>query len=172
MSEIDEAEIRQLEIRIGPPDIGDGDAVYPVARLMIDGEDALADVGKWRLGPWPAEQILTADAPLLPALPPRRVIVYAGWPDPDGLAPKIGRRDDVVVWSDFHTVFEISDAPLDFAEAYSWAPVPVPDMLFDAQQYTAEVQRATAAREWESVPWQTALLLHSYLRESPITPGD
>jgi len=172
MSEIDEAEIRQLEIRIGPPDIGDGDAVYPVARLMIDGEDALADVGKWRLAPWPAEQILTADAPLLPALPPRRVIVYAGWPDPDGLAPKIGRRDDVVVWSDFHTVFEISDAPLDFAEAYSWAPVPVPDMLFDAQQYTAEVQRATEAREWESVHWRTALLLHSYLRESPITPGD
>jgi hypothetical protein len=41
MSANEAAQIRQLEIRMGVPDIGDNDCVYPVARLLIDGEDKL-----------------------------------------------------------------------------------------------------------------------------------
>jgi hypothetical protein len=39
--------IRRLDIRMAVPDIGDEEYLYPVARLLIDGEDLLADVGKW-----------------------------------------------------------------------------------------------------------------------------
>ena len=43
--------------------------------------------------------------------------------------------------------------------------------MFDARQYTAEVEWATAAREWESDAWQAALLLRAHLRGDPMTPG-
>ncbi len=166
--------IRKLDVRMGVPDIGDDEYVYPVARLLIDGQDLLADVGKWRWPyvPWPAQELLTDDAPLLAAEPPRRVVVYVQSPDPCGLAPQISRDGDVVIWSDFHEVCEAGDEPLDLLRADTWSPVTLPDLVFDAGQYTAEVQRATAAREWLSDPWQTALLLRTYLRDDPLTPGD
>jgi hypothetical protein len=172
MSANEAAQIRQLEIRMGVPDIGDEDYVYPVARLLIDGQDPLADIGKSGKVPWPAHQLLTDNAPLLPAELPRRVVVYAESPDPGGLAPVIGGNGDVVVWSDFQDIFEVGDDPLEFSEVYSWSPLGLPDLVFDARQYTAEVRRATAARDWESDRWQTALLLRTYLREDRLTPGD
>src|SRR5262249_45160426 len=79
------AAINQLDVRMSVPDVGDCGPIYPVARLLIDGEDLLADVGRWRLVPWPAHELLTNSAPLLPVDPPRRVIVYAGGSDPEGL---------------------------------------------------------------------------------------
>jgi hypothetical protein len=156
------------------PDIGHGsdDEVYPLARLLIDGVDMLAAHGRWGHRPWPAELILTDNFLLLPAEPSRRVVVYGEWPDPGGLAPKITSDGDVVVWSDFHEVYETGDDPLDFSHAYDWSPVDVPDLVFDAQQYTAEVHRATAAREWKSDSWQAALLLEAYLVGEPQDPGD
>lgn len=90
---------------------------------------------------------------------------------PCGLAPQIRGQGGVVAWSDFHTVCEPADDPLDMSQAWDWSPVPLPDLAFDARQYTAEVQRATAAREWDSAPWQTALLLLACLRDEPLTPG-
>ena len=154
------------------PDIGHHDEPYPVAQLLIDGVDELAPVGKWLYAGWPAELILTENFPLLPSDPPRRVIVYVERPDPGGLAPQISGDGEVVVWSDFHEVYEAYDDPLDFSHAYSWSPVGVPDLVFDARQYTDEVRRATAAREWESDSWHAALLLHAYLDGDPQTPGD
>jgi hypothetical protein len=125
--------------------------VYPVARLLIDGEDLLAGVGKFGYAPWPA-RMLTEDAPLLPAEPPRRVVVYNECPDPGGLAPLISGQGDVVAWSDFHTVFEVGEDALDFLKAHSCSAIRVPDLVFDARQCTAEVECATAAREWKSDP--------------------
>jgi hypothetical protein len=164
--------ISSLEIRMGVPDIGDDDFVYPVARLLIDGQDPLAAAGKFGHEPWPAHTMLTGSAPLLPADPPRRVVVYVESPDPGGLAALISRDGDVVVWSDFHEVYQAGGDPLDFSDAYSWSPLGLPDLVFDARQYTAEVERVTAAREWESDAWQAALLLRAYLLGGPQTPGD
>jgi len=170
---------RSLEIQLSVPDIGQDDYPYPVAKLLIDGVDALASVGKRRYAGWPAELILTDNFPLLPAELPRRVIVCVEPADPGGLAPQISGDGEVVVWSDFHEVFEAGDDPLDFSDAYSWSPVSVPDLVFDTRQYTEEVQRATAAREWASDSWRAALLLRAYLAGgdpmapgSDLTPGD
>jgi hypothetical protein len=115
--------------------------------------------------------LLTDDVPLLATEPPRRVVVYVQSPDPCSLAPQISGHGDVVIWGDFHNMCEAGDGPLDLRPADSWSPVDIPDLVFDARQYTAEVRRATAAREWESDPWQTALLLRAYLRDDPLTPG-
>ena len=109
--------IRSLEIRMGVPDIGDDDYVYPVARLLVDGEDVLAGVGRRGYVPWPAHMLLTGNVPLLAAQPPRRVVVYVQSPDPCGLAPQISRERDVVAWTDFHEVCEHD--PLDLTRADS-----------------------------------------------------
>jgi hypothetical protein len=63
--------VRRLDIKLTGPAIGDDFYVNPVARLLIDGEDVLAPVGKWRYLGWPARLLLTDDMPLLPAEPPR-----------------------------------------------------------------------------------------------------
>jgi hypothetical protein len=165
--------IRRLEIRMSVPRIGDDEEPYPVAKLLIDGVDVLAPVGHWGYAGWPAEFILTDNFPLLPAASPRRVIVYVEPPDPGGLAPQISGDGDMVVWSDLREVYQVGDNPLDFSGAYSWSPVGVPDLVFDARQYTTEVRRATAAREWESVSWQAALILRACLvGGDPMAPGD
>ena len=172
MSANEPAAVSQLEIKIGIPDIGDDDYVYPVARLLIDGKDPLAQIGKFGHVPWPAHQLLTDSAPLLPAELPRCVILYADSPDPAGVAAVISGQGDLVVWSDFQDVFEVGDDPVDFSEVYSRSPLGLPDLVFDVRQYTAEVRRARAAREWESDPWRTALLLRTYLRDAGLTLGD
>jgi hypothetical protein len=133
----------------------------------------LAPAGRWVYQGWPADLILTENFPLLPTDPPRRVIVYVEPPDPGGLAPQISGDGDIVAWSDFREVYEAGDEPLDFSAAYSWSPpVDVPDLVFDARQYAAEVRRATAAREWESDAWRAALLLDAHLVGDPQQPGD
>ncbi len=172
MSANEPAAVSRLEIGMGVPDIGDDEYVYPVARLLIDGNDPLAEIGTYGHVPWPAHMLLTDSAPLLPAEPTRRVILYVESPDPGGLAAVISGQGGVVVWSDFQEVHEAGDDPVDFSEVYSWSHLGLPDQVFDVSQYTAEVRRATAAREWESGPWQTALLLRTYLRDGRLTLGD
>jgi hypothetical protein len=163
--------IRRLDIRVGVPDVGDDDYAYPVARLLIDGHDVLAAVGTSQYVPWPAHEMLTEDAPLLAADLPR-CILYVQSPDPCGLAARISSDGEVVAWNDFQHICEAGDDPLDLQHAYSLSPVAFPDLIFDARQYTAEVNRATAKREWESDSWKTAVLLHAYLRDYALTPGE
>jgi hypothetical protein len=88
------------------------------------------------------------------------------------MAPLVSRQGDLVVWSDFHEAYEAWDGPLDFSRVSNWSPLSVRDLAFDASQYTAEVNRATAAREWESEAWQAALLLRAHLLGDPHRPGD
>ena len=111
---------------------------------------------------WPARLILRDDFPLLPAEPPRRVVVYTKVADPDGIAPVISTDGSLVHWSGFRDIWEADDSVFVGPGAGS-SPAAIPDLVFDAQQYTAEVRRATAAREWESDEWRTALLLHEHL---------
>jgi len=109
--------------------------------------------------------------PLLPARPPRRVVRYAQSPDPCGLAPQITGRDDVVIWSDFHDVCGVGADPLGRREARDRTPAALRGLAFDARQYTAEVRRASTAREWECDAGQTALLLRGWLCADPLAPG-
>jgi hypothetical protein len=57
--------VSRLDIRMGVPDIGDDGFIYPVATLLIDGQDPFAAAGKFGHVAWPAQLILTGDAPLL-----------------------------------------------------------------------------------------------------------
>jgi hypothetical protein len=73
-----------------------------------------------------------------------------------------------VIWSDFRdfwwTDLEGGDAiVVPPGTPYSSSPVDVLDLVIDAGQYTAEVQRVTDAREWESERWQIAKRLDEHL---------
>ncbi len=71
-----------------------------------------------------------------------------------------------MVWNDFAHFMDMDDVPVineDQDGLLSRHPVDVPDLAFDAAQYIAEVQRASAAGEWESDRWRTALLADQYL---------
>jgi len=163
-----EPQVRLLELRMGIPDVGGPPDVYPVLTILIDGDELLAAAGSGYVASPPAA-LLDDDEPLLPADPPRRVVLYTdtcGVPVAGSLAPVISASGGLVVWSDFAHFMDMDDAPV-INEGQdgllSRHPVGVPDLVFDAAQYTAEVRRASVAREWESDRWRTALLADEYL---------
>lgn len=164
---------RRLGLRLGIPDAGGRPDLYPVVKILIDGEETLANAGSspgGYIGSPPAA-ILGENAPLLPAKPPRRVAVYvdsAGDPGGGCLAPVISGRDDVVTWTDFRNFMDFDEAPIIDERQGTSRAVALPDLVFDAGQYTAEVRRVTDAREWESDRWRTALLLDEYLSAGPL----
>jgi hypothetical protein len=168
---------RRLELRMGVPDVGRPD-LYPVVQILIDGEEVLATAGappRVYIGSPPAA-ILGDDAPLLPARPARQIALYvdtSGDPGAGCIAPVISAHDDVVVWSDFRIFMDVDQAPVieQGPLTQSWT-IDVPDLMFDAGQYTTEVQRASAAREWESDRWRTALILDDYLSSDPLALGN
>jgi hypothetical protein len=91
-------------------------------------------------------------------------------PAAGGLAPVISASGGLVVWSDLAHFMDMDDAPVideDQDGLLSRHPVGVPDRVFDAAQYTAEVRRASAAREWESDRWRAAQLAGEYLSPDP-----
>lgn len=149
------------------PDVG-GPHLYPVLAVLIDGDELLAAAGSGYIASPPAV-LLDADQPLLPADPPRRVVLYTdscGDPAAGSLAAVISASGGLVVWSDFAHFMDMDDAPVINEEhdgLLSRHPVGVPDLVFDAAQYTGEIRRASAAREWESDRWRTALLAEQYL---------
>jgi hypothetical protein len=162
--------VSRLQLRMGTPGTDSaGGLVYPVARILIDGRDIFADAGRSGLIGWPAGTLLSDDLPLLPA-EPRRVIVCVSDPDPVGLAPVISAHGSVVTWTDFRDFWEVEDSPFLAPGTRGGTPVELPDLAFDASQYTTEVRRATAAREWESDGWRTAILLDQNLPAWASTP--
>jgi hypothetical protein len=107
--------------------------------------------------------------PLLPGHAPRRVVLYVdscGFAGCCCIAAIIRGSGGRVIWSDFR---ECHDSGPGFGplvlELYPDAskPAEFPDLVFDEAQYITEVQRVSAAREWESDRWRTALLLAEYL---------
>lgn len=113
--------------------------------------------------------LLESDAPLLPSNPPRRVALYSeGVPDSEEstIAAVIRVAEGHVIWSDLlECLLDSGNSEsivLDLHPERS-TPIDVPDIIFDQDQYLAEVQRAITDREWESERWRTAQLLDEYL---------
>jgi hypothetical protein len=110
----------------------------------------------------------------LPAEPARRVALYidgCGDPGFGCIAPVISTSNGLVIWNDFRNVMNIDEAPiLELYPAQSTS-LSVPEQIFDARQYSGEVMRISAAREWEAPPWRTALLLDDYLSADPWSLG-
>jgi hypothetical protein len=148
-----------------------------VLKILIDGAELLAAAGGGGHIGWPPGVILGGGEPLLPAGPPRRVVLYTcscGEAGDSCISAVIGASGDLVTWTDFrrHSGWSISrwDPPVidDPGRAIDF-----PDLAFDAEQYAAEVRRVSAAREWDSAGWQTALLLYEYLHPGhPWPSGD
>jgi hypothetical protein len=108
-------------------------------------------------------------APLRPAVPARRVAVYqctCGHAGCGCVAPVISREAERVTWTDFRDFTGCYELPLagESPDAARGRPLPLPDLSFDAGQYLAEVDRATADRWWETPPMATVRFLSSALR--------
>jgi hypothetical protein len=164
----------RLDLRVSyPPGMPDGD--FPGVRLLLDGRDllTLADREDRYIGMSPLG-VFADDPGLLPADPPRRVMLYfTGTPDPAEpcLTAVIRVAGDQVIWSDLHDSrvntgdFDDVDVDVDLVDSQ---PLGLPDIAFEREQYLAEVHRAMTDREWESEHWDTAELLCDRLRDSDL----
>jgi len=151
--------VHRLELRVEPnhPEAKDDFGVI----VLVDGEDILAS--EERFVPFDPWDLLGPDAPLLPPQAiPRVAIARCGcgnggcW----ALAPIILERDDEVLWTDFGSFTGPYDAPL-----AAWEPdlemataLDLLDLIFDAEQYHAEVRRASADYSWETPERRTLRL--------------
>jgi len=163
--------VRRLKLRPGYRD-EDPHPTFLSLKILIDGEEVLMWAGPD--GPYiglRASALLGEDSPLIPAEPPRRIALYSeGVPDPDEstITAVVSASDAHVVWSDFlECLVDSGDSDSDHTvvdlHPTRSRSIDVPDLIFDRQQYLAEVWRGIAAREWESDPWRTAQLLDDYL---------
>jgi hypothetical protein len=127
--------------------------------VLADGVDFVSGTRYDAFQGFDPGDLLGEDAPLLPGQSPRRVAVYRCSCGDSGcgvVAPLISREGDRVVWRDardYTGVFgrpTVTDVPAD-----SGSLAGVPDREFDAEQYEAEVRRASADRSWET-PRRTA----------------
>ncbi|HET9893921.1 MAG TPA: hypothetical protein VFQ44_03205 [Streptosporangiaceae bacterium] len=140
---------------------------WPVARILVDGQDPFAAVAPGWHGFDPAT-ILGPRSPLLPADQGRRVAVYCcscGEPGCGVIAPVIvpspdGRRISWVDFRDYVGVFVSPGTAVGKAEGTPWD---LPDLHFDREQYIAEIERASRDRSWETARRKTARLLHERL---------
>jgi hypothetical protein len=136
--------IKRLSLRLGVPDTsGRPDAHLPL-RLLADGIEGLAIVGGHRYTGFPAAELLGRDAPLLPAQPARHVPLYAKVEGTGTIAALIHTwsGDRYIAWSDFRQ-FDRQYAAATPPDPLDGTPFGVPQ-VFDADQYRAEVKRATA----------------------------
>ena len=129
----------------------------PEVRVLVGGDEVLRTSGEERASP----DGLLASGALLPHDPPRRIAFYGCSCGEFGcsvVAAVVKREGETIAWRDFRTVTgEYHDAlPLPHAgpdpaqdDDVSSHPLDLPDMVFDAEPYLAEVARATADRSWE-----------------------
>jgi len=167
--------IRRLDLTVGyPTDWPHDDPEFPGVKILVDGHDLLTWAGShgpYR-GPWPPA-LLEDESPLLPVGRPRRVSLYSEGtmePDEGNITAVVAAAKQHVIWSDFR------ECPADTAVDASGmefgllppgcSPVSVPDLVFDRDQYLAEVLRVIAERDWESDRWRTARLLDEYLGQA------
>jgi hypothetical protein len=164
--------INELRLKVVFPKNGDD---YPSVSILIDGTDRLryASRAGW-MGFDPSEVFASRDV-LLPGDVPRRVAVYqcsCGEPGCGSLAPVIGSDGESWVrWTDFQDFTAVFDGPVTlnnpededpFSEG---TPVAVEDLVFDRQQYEAEIDRAMADVSWESDGRKAARMLNGLVKE-------
>lgn len=156
--------VRRLDLRF---DIPYGQPIdYPVVTILIDGQDLVTFSGQGFKG-FDPEEILGPNSPLLPPDPWRRVAVYrcsCGIPGCGVVAPLIVKRiDGRIVWTDFRDYTGVFNGPTAKADPDGGRALAQADLVFDAYQYSAEIQRASADRSWESARRMTSRLLTANL---------
>jgi hypothetical protein len=166
--------VRSLEIRLGIPDGRGHPDYYPVVMLLVDGQQLLANSpGKKLYGnylAWPPA-LLGGESVLLPLESAQRVVLWSEYSL--CIAPVISVAGGLVAWSDFrHLEYDGEEPVIPAWQAGQGGPIDLPDIVFDEAQYTAEVRRAVAAREWESDSWRTALLLDDRIDGKQWTPRE
>ncbi|MBF6507632.1 hypothetical protein IU422_07720 [Nocardia farcinica] len=143
------SQLSQLVLRIVVPELGSDGTVE--VRPIVDGVDVVAA----GLPKEPAESprtLLGADAPLVATAEPREVRLAEAVCTEGccgALYVTIRRDGEHVVWSDWRD----PDSP----------GTAMPEFRFDAQQYQAEVDRASADRSWEWRACTVARLLQCEL---------
>ncbi len=125
-------------------------ADWPVATILIDDRDVLGLEGSIGFDP---ARLLTPTNPLLPTDPPRRIAVYrcsCGEAGCGCTAPVVVDAGDEIHWQDFRDFTGVYVHPDTVDSPDGGTKLALPDLRFDAQQYRAEIARATADRSWES----------------------
>lgn len=159
MGETDIAAAERLALQVGR---------YQV-RILISGRERLAQVADRAYRGFHPAKLLDPDlAPLRPARPAARIAVYGcscGHTGCGCVAPLISHSAGQVIWSDFRDYTGVYDGPVPRRPppADDGRQLPVPEAVFDAGQYLAEVDRATADRWWETPPLLAARLLRGHL---------
>jgi|HubBroStandDraft_5_1064220.scaffolds.fasta_scaffold02605_10 hypothetical protein len=136
--------IRKLRLELGVCD-GQDVAAGPALRLLVDGQELLADVSRRRYTAFPAAELLGIASPLLPADPARFVPLYRAAPgSPAGcIAAVIHSWGDRIAWNAFRH-FDGDYSPAMQPEPADGWPVGSP-RVFDGAQYRAEVRRISLA---------------------------
>lgn len=147
---------------------------WPVVRIFIDGEDFFEQAAPGWLG-FDPDDILGPKSPLLLLEGMRRrVAVYrcsCGEAGCGVIAPTITRSQHPshIHWTDFRNYAGAFFLPLPFdnddgAAENVGRPWTLSDLSFDVGQYTAEIERVSLNRSWETPRRQTARLLEERLR--------
>ena len=148
-------------------DTFEGRLNQPVVRIFVDGEEPfIAGHGLGGFVGFDPREILLTGA-LLPIEPPRRVALYRCSCGESGcgcVASVIRREGETITWSDPRDYVGVFSSPLyDGTITSEGKPYDFGDLVFDATQYLAEVERATNDRSWETTALLIARLLTAHL---------
>jgi hypothetical protein len=123
-------------------------------RLLVDGADILASGRRSGYSGYRPEQVLTESSPLLPQTPPRRVGLYrcsCGEGGCGNISAVVSEQvDGRISWTGFRGDYEgCYEDPMDelSPKAVYAEPIPLPDLVFDGEDYRAEVGRAVDAAQ-------------------------
>jgi hypothetical protein len=139
---------RTLRVEVVVPD-PDPEELGPQVRLLIDGEDYLAEVWPYGVGSDP-DDLIGPFSPLRAGDVPRDAALMrcsCGISHCALLVANISREGDEIVWDDFRM-----GPGMDIV---SLAPIEPHTLRFEAAQYLTELDRAHEARPWEP-RWRTA----------------
>jgi hypothetical protein len=171
MRDYESARLR-LDLRLDRREGGRDGSGYPAVTILVDGEEIFAKVGDQGYVGWHAAFILDPDvAPLLPARPARRVGLYgqdSHWGPHEGcIAAMILDLGDTVAWADIRDFLGVYQRPVTarHPDPGAGSLLGIPDLVFDAGQYRAEVARVTDDPSWETAGTKTVRLLRRYLSQ-------
>lgn len=144
--------------------------------ILVDGQDLFAKAGNRAYAGFHPSEMLDPDAMiLLPRAPKRRVAVYrcaCGTGGCGCVAPFISQAGQLVRWNDFRDFTGVYDNPTVESNPAGGMVLPLPELVFDASQYQAEVERATRDRWWETPGLKVARLASSLLEDGQCSLAD